>query len=205
MHATVTRPENKEKNIFRKRVTVRNFLTVALFLYLCWLNILAFHVAINSENLNISCFQQMNPEHVSMLERHEAAVASDKIFTDLQDAINKIADLLHAWDARDKTLSEEDKQEKLLKIFTTTNAFCDQLVSVFPIYEHACNDFRYGEFMKISSGDLAIHPFKNFQTYMVDILRSLKPLFLGAKVITVLFQLPRKRFLSEYKQIRRDI
>ena len=146
----------------------------------------------------------MSPGHVSMLERHEAAVVSDKIFTDLQDSINKVADLLQAWDAR-KEQDAETSQKYLQKIFVQTNAFCDHFVSVFPFYEHACNDFRYGEFVKINDSKLEIHPFKNFQTYMVDVLRSLKPLFLGAKIITVLFQLPRKRFLSEYKQMKREI
>ena len=147
----------------------------------------------------------MNPTHVSMLERHEAAVDSDKIFSDLQDAINSVADLLQAWDENESDETEAGKQRRLLEIFTRMNKFCTEFVSVFPFYEHACDDFRYGEFMKIGTADLTIHPFKNFQTYMVDILRSLKPLFLGAKVITVLFQLPRDRFLSEFRQIRKNL
>jgi hypothetical protein len=140
-----------------------------------------------------------------MLERHEAAVASDKVFSDLQDAVNKVADLLQAWDKYENKETDSEKQLRLQEIFTKSNMFCEQLTSVFPFYEHVCNDFRYGEFMKIGTGDLAIHPFKNFQTYMVEVLRSLKPLFLEAKVITVLFQLPRKRFLTEYKQIKREL
>ena len=147
----------------------------------------------------------MEPVHTSMLERHEAAVASDKIFTDLQDAVNSVANLLQAWDTASNNESEAQKQERLSNVFKQMNLFCEKLVSVFPFYEHACNDFRYGEFMKIGSGELQIHPFKNFQTYMVEVLRSLKPLFLGSKVITVLFQLPRKRFLTEFKQMKSDL
>jgi len=122
----------------------------------------------------------------------------------LQDAINCIADDLEAWDNGNSDLSLEQQQEKIKIIFDKCKNFCLVLTKTFPIYEHLCQDFLYGEYIKISTKKLEIHPFKNFQTLMVEILRSLKPFFKSAKIITVLFQLPRTRFLSEFRVIKQN-
>ncbi len=147
----------------------------------------------------------MLPQRLTLLERHNAAVESDRLFTNLQDAANRVAHDLQAWDDRNMEASPAEEQEALKVIYEKCTEFCATLVNTFPIYKHICQDFLYGEFIKISRNGLEIHPFKNFQTYMVEVLRSLKPFFLGAKTITVLFQHPRKRFLSEFQNIKQNI
>ena len=140
-----------------------------------------------------------------MLERHQAAVESDRLYDSLKDAINEVASELHVWREQAPFVDKVPEQEILLKIFNKMTVFCTKFCAVFPVYSACCEDFRFGEFVKIEQGELEIHPLRNFHIYMREILRSLKPFFFGAKIISVIFQLPENRFLEEFREIKRDL
>ena len=140
-----------------------------------------------------------------MLERHQAAVDSDRQYDSLKEAINEVASELHIWRVQAPFPEKELEQEVLLKIYNKMTAFCTKFCTVFPVYSTCCEDFRFGEFCKIEKGELEIHPLRNFHIYMREILLSLKPFFLGAKIITVIFQLPERRFLDEFREIKRGL
>jgi hypothetical protein len=127
------------------------------------------------------------------------------LYDDLREALNTVADELQVWRDQAPFEDKDSEQDCLQKILNKLVNFCNKFCIIFPFYKHLCEDFRFGEFVKIEAGELQIHPLRNFHVYMIEIVRALKPIFFGAKVITVLFQLPEKRFLDEFRDIKRNL
>jgi hypothetical protein len=62
-----------------------------------------------------------------------------------------------------------------------------------------------GEAVKMEKGELEFVPLLNLQTYLIHILISLKEFYFGAKVIAAFFQLPRKRFIQEFRRVKNSL
>jgi hypothetical protein len=145
------------------------------------------------------------PTRPTVLQRHEASVDSDKEYEMLKEEANKVASRIGDYRSNAPFLYVPDEQDCLKKIFDSLAEFGDKFGEIFPIYRPVCQDFRLGEAGKMERGELEFTPLRNFHTYLIHILRSLKEFYFGAKVITAFFQLPRNRFIQEFRRVQNSL
>ena len=141
----------------------------------------------------------------TVLERHEASVESDNEFEMLQQEANKVAAEIEKYKSDAPFINPRDEQDCLKNILNSLSSFGDNFSDKFPIYRPLWQDFRMGEEAKLEKEELEFHPLLNFQSYLIHILRSLREFYLGAKIITAFFELPRRRFVQELRQIRHSL
>ena len=144
----------------------------------------------------------MNFEIADHAARHSAAVASDRqkdqIFSKLKDS----ADALEIYKKQSPFLEPQEEQDCLGKILSKILDFCDFFTSIFPLYKHAFEETMEGERMRRLENKLKFITLKNFQAYAVALVRSLRPFFLGCKVMSVMFEIPSEEFNRELNNFR---
>lgn len=144
----------------------------------------------------------MNLEHADHAERHQAAVNSDRQQDHLISALKDSADALAVYTKQSPFTNKTEEQECLGKILSKLLNFCDIFVDLFPLYKLAFEEAMEGERRRQELQILTFTTLKNFQSYAVAVTRSLRPFFLGCKVMSVMFEISPEEFNRQLNSFR---
>jgi hypothetical protein len=144
----------------------------------------------------------MNFEIADHAARHEAAVTSDRQQEQIVRKLKESADALDVYRKQSPFTNKQEEQDCLGKILTKILDFCDFFISIFPLYKHAFEEAMEGERRRRLDNKLKFCTLKNFQAYAVALARSLRPFFLGCKVMSVMFEISPEEFNTQLNNFR---